>query len=71
MFDLCDRDASGFITKAELANICQQVSDEEVASSVLDNVMSCLDGNNDGRISFDEFKEGFQVRRIKRGPREA
>lgn len=61
MFDLCDRDANGFITKNELANICQQVSNEEVASSVLDNVMSCLDRNSDGRISFDEFKAGFEV----------
>lgn len=62
MFDLCDRDANGFITKDELSNICQQVSDAEVASSVLDNVMLCLDSNHDGHISFDEFKAGFQVR---------
>lgn len=62
MFDLCDKDASGYITKQELATICRQVSDEEVAASVLDNVMLCLDGNHDGHISFEEFKAGFQVR---------
>lgn len=62
MFDLCDLDANGFITKDELSTICQQVSDEEVASSVLDNVMLCLDSNHDGRISFEEFKAGFEVR---------
>jgi Ca2+-binding EF-hand superfamily protein len=38
------------------------VSNEEVASCVLDNVMQCLDSNNDGHISFEEFKEGFEVR---------
>lgn len=61
MFDLCDRDANGFITKDELSGICQQSTDEDVASSVLDNVMLCLDSNHDGRISFEEFKAGFQV----------
>lgn len=66
VFDLCDRDANGFITKDELATVCQQVSDEEVAASVLDNVMMCLDSNNDGRISFDEFKAGFEVREGRR-----
>lgn len=62
VFDLCDRDGNGYITKEELAHICHQVSDEEVASSVLDNVMVCLDSNHDGHISFEEFKGGFQVR---------
>lgn len=61
VFGLCDRDANGFISKDELAHICKQVSDEEVASSVLDNVMSCLDRDHDGQISFEEFKAGFQV----------
>ena len=58
---MCDRDANGFITKDELSTVCRQVSDEEVASSVLDNVMLCLDSDHDGRISFEEFKAGFQV----------
>ena len=62
VFDLCDRDANGFISKDELSVICQQVSDEEVASSLLDNVMTCLDSDHDGHISFEEFKAGFQVR---------
>lgn len=61
MFDLCDKDGNGVISKQELSNICQQVSDEEVASSVLDNVMLCLDSDHDGNISFEEFKAGFQV----------
>lgn len=61
VFGLCDRDANGFISKDELADICKQVSDEEVASSVVDNVMSTLDKDHDGLISFEEFKAGFQV----------
>ena len=61
MFDLCDHDGNGFITKEELSHICHQVSDEEVASSVLDNVMTCLDSDHDGHISFEEFKAGFEV----------
>lgn len=61
MFDLCDKDGNGYISKRELSNICQQVSNEEVATSVLDNVMQCLDSDHDGNISFEEFKAGFQV----------
>lgn len=61
VFDLCDKDGKGFVSKEELSHICLQVSDEEVASSVLDNVMLCLDSDHDGNISFEEFKAGFQV----------
>ena len=61
MFDLCDRDGNGFISRQELSHICQQVSNEEVATNVLDSVMATLDGDHDGNISFEEFKEGFQV----------
>ncbi len=60
VFNLCDKDGNGFITKEELARICEQASDG-TANGVLDNVMQCLKPNHEGQISFDEFKSGFQV----------
>ncbi len=62
VFDLCDKDGNGFITKPELSDICQQYSEVEESGSLLDNVMGCLDAKHDGHISFEEFKAGFEVR---------
>jgi len=58
---LCDKDSNGFITKEELAQICEQANDGSV-NGILDNVLQCLKPNHEGHISFEEFRSGFEVR---------
>ena len=58
---MCDKDGNGFITKEELAEICEQASDGRV-NGVLDNVLQCLKPSHEGHISFEEFRSGFEVR---------
>lgn len=58
---MCDKDKNGYITKEELAQICEQASNGCVVNGILDNVMQCLKPNHEGHISFEEFKSGFEV----------
>ena len=63
VFSLCDPEGKGFITRETLATMCNR------RNSVLDSIMSTLDHDKDGRISYDEFQEGFQVsERLMRKP---
>ena len=63
VFSLCDPEGKGFITRETLATMCDR------RNSVLDSIMSTLDHDKDGRISYDEFQEGFQVsERLMRKP---
>ena len=55
MFALCDPEDKGFITRDTLSRFCER------RNSVLDSIMSTLDHDKDGRISYDEFREGFEV----------
>lgn len=64
VFNLCDRDGSGYITRNELAALCKGhdlLEEGNLSPGGLDVLMSSLDVNNDGHISFEEFKAGFQV----------
>lgn len=60
MFDLVDTDRSEFITRDELAQLCSSQAGN-FSTSLLDSVMASLDADNDGQISFEEFKAGFNV----------
>ncbi|ELT94784.1 hypothetical protein CAPTEDRAFT_208368 [Capitella teleta] len=55
LFEACDLDGSGFIDEDELANICSDLSREEVGV-----VFSELDRDGDGKISVSEFAAGFK-----------
>ena len=65
MFSQCDRDGSGYITRDELAALCRSHEQQDEAQGFspgrLDALMASLDVDNDGHISFEEFKAGFQV----------
>ncbi|XP_070565455.1 ras and EF-hand domain-containing protein homolog isoform X2 [Ptychodera flava] len=55
LFEACDLDGSGYIEEGELANICSELSEEEIH-----DVFRELDRDKDGRISIQDFSEGFQ-----------
>lgn len=65
-FDRYDLDQSGFIDCKELRKVVaeslagENPSDEDI-DAVTSSIMSSVDANNDGKISFDEFKQGFGV----------
>lgn len=55
VFALCDPEGRGYITRETLSKFCDR------RNSVLDSIMSTLDHDKDGKISYDEFREGFEV----------
>ncbi|XP_053385023.1 ras and EF-hand domain-containing protein homolog isoform X5 [Mercenaria mercenaria] len=55
LFRACDLDGSGYIDEAELANICPELTREEIKS-----VFQALDKDGDGKIGKDEFSHGFK-----------
>ncbi|XP_077977984.1 ras and EF-hand domain-containing protein homolog isoform X1 [Glandiceps talaboti] len=55
LFEACDLDGSGYIEEGELANICSDLNEEEIH-----DVFRELDRDKDGRISIEDFAEGFQ-----------
>ena len=55
MFHLCDPEGKGYITRQEIARFCDR------RNSALDQVMTSLDADHDGQISFEEFQSGFKV----------
>ncbi|KAL8619011.1 hypothetical protein ACOMHN_018393 [Nucella lapillus] len=55
LFKACDLDGSGFIDEQELANVCKDLSKED-----LWDIFSELDKDGDGRISVEEFAKGFR-----------
>lgn len=55
LFRACDLDGSGYIDEAELANICPELTKEEIKS-----VFQALDKDGDGKIGKDEFSYGFK-----------
>lgn len=57
MFQMFDKDSSGFITLDELKQIMSKIGrDPEKAQAMMDSVDS-IGGRNDGKISFEEFEE--------------
>ena len=54
LFDNCDRDGRGFITSEDFQLYCG------VSPELAEQVLSQLDVDEDGVLSFDEFFHGFQ-----------
>ena len=54
LFDNCDRDGRGFVTSEDFQLHCG------VSPELAEQVLSQLDVDEDGMISFDEFFHGFQ-----------
>jgi len=56
LFAACDLNGSGFLEAEELRAICNELTSEELA-----DVFRQLDNDQDGKISLQEFADGFQV----------
>jgi len=56
LFAACDLNGSGFIEQDELRAICNEMTSDE-----LTDVFRQLDNDQDGKISLEEFADGFQV----------
>jgi Ca2+-binding EF-hand superfamily protein len=68
-FSLFDIDGDGYISKPELAMIIQsmfKVIDEHLRASLptpdqfVDTIFATFDTDGDGKLSFLEYKQGFQ-----------
>lgn len=59
LFEVCDLNGSGYIEYDDLRDICLG-SDLEITDAELGSVFDELDTDRDGRISADEFEQGFQ-----------
>ncbi|CAM6085919.1 unnamed protein product [Calypogeia fissa] len=65
-FQLYDTDRSGYISREELASMLRALPEEYLPGDItepgkLDEMFERMDANNDGRISFEEFKDAIQV----------
>jgi len=54
-FDVFDRDHNGFIEECELALVMKEMG-ENLSPSEVKQMLSQVDLNHDGKISFEEFK---------------
>ena len=57
LFDACNLNLSGYIEKDELETLC---SDLELTDAEFDEIFCELDRDQDGKISKNDFKEGFR-----------
>ncbi|KAI1725830.1 ras family domain-containing protein [Ditylenchus destructor] len=55
LFELCDSDRKGYLTKEDLKTACPQLTSDEIVF-----IFSCLDTNNSGTIEKVEFCAGFE-----------
>ncbi len=55
LFEACDLSGSGFIEREELAQVCEDLEEEE-----FQGLFEELDLDGDGRISLTDFTTGFQ-----------
>ncbi len=54
-FDAFDADGSGNITRDEIAKVCEQLG-VDASGSEITALIEQADSDNDGKISYDEFK---------------
>ncbi|XP_063956993.1 ras and EF-hand domain-containing protein homolog isoform X2 [Lytechinus pictus] len=59
LFEVCDLNASGYIEYDDLRDLCLG-SDLEITDAELGSVFDELDTDGDGKISVEEFEQGFQ-----------
>ena len=56
LFNFWDTDRSGFLSRDEMRELCARFS---ISADEADAIFGDLDRDSDGRISFDDFRTGF------------
>ncbi|GMH97435.1 hypothetical protein TrVE_jg3233 [Triparma verrucosa] len=59
-FNLFDTDGDGSVTKDELKHVMQTLFNTELSEEELDKMVSDVDKDNDGEVSFEEFQAKVQ-----------
>ena len=59
LFKKFDVDDSNFITKQNLIDSFQRLGKKDISEKDIDDIISTHDIQNDGQISFEEFKQIF------------
>lgn len=54
-FNKFDVDGDGFITAAEYKHVMAEMGDFNVTESVAEAIIAQRDGNDDGKLTFEEF----------------
>ena len=54
-FAVFDADGSGHITKEEITKLCEELG-VDASKKEINDLMESADADNDGKISYDEFK---------------
>eukprot|EP00249_Psilotum_nudum_P017727 c26460_g1_i1 orf=415-1971(-) len=65
-FQLYDTDGSGYISREELASMLRALPEEYLPGDImepgkLDEMFDRMDANNDGHVSYEEFKDAIQM----------
>lgn len=55
-FEEMDIDGNGTLERDEVASAIQALTGEPIQDAALDHFFLCVDGDNDGRITLDEWK---------------
>ncbi|KAL8129455.1 hypothetical protein V2J09_018610 [Rumex salicifolius] len=66
-FSFFDKDGSGYITREELQQACQQFGIQEMH---LEDIIKEVDQDNDGRIDYNEFVDMMQLGNVELGKKE-
>ena len=65
-FDLFDLDKNGQITPRELQHLLGN-KDQDIQDDEWENIINEFDGNDDGMINFEEFKNMMNMLHAKQG----
>eukprot|EP01133_Synstelium_polycarpum_P012604 gene12604-14792_t len=60
-FDECDTNATGYIDKDQLRELVTKITTTGLEEEELDSLMKMLDSDNDGKIAFQEFIDGYEM----------
>eukprot|EP01132_Coremiostelium_polycephalum_P004954 gene4954-6171_t len=61
IFHECDPDGTGFIDKDQLKNTVSRITGKEIEGDELETLMTHLDTDRDGKISLNEFLNGYEI----------